>query len=92
VIRRRQGEYARAKKALTDAVEVNEKIGNQLWLATALLELGRLLKETGDHAGAREVLTRALEICRRHGIHRDEARALEELRSLGPLDETSAEG
>jgi tetratricopeptide (TPR) repeat protein len=92
-ILRSRGNYELAEDLLAEAAELNGAIGNQLGLGHTLKELGNLRGDIGDPAGAEQLLTRALEIFRSHGLHRDEAKVIDDLGRLGLLDETStAEG
>jgi tetratricopeptide (TPR) repeat protein len=84
---RRQGNYEQAANQFRSAEELNTDIGNQLGRATTLKEWGELCIAIGDIPGAKEWLTRSLELFRKYGIQRDEAGPIELLRSLGLMDE-----
>lgn len=88
---RGQRDYSRAENVLSNAIELSERIGNQLGLVTALEELGTLHDAEGDTPGAVDLWMRALEICRNHGIRREEARLREKLRSRGLLGNAEAD-
>ena len=76
------GDWKAARRSLAEAVRLASTIDERLPLGYAQWHLGRLALETGDHAGAAEILERALKVFR--DLHLDdEARKVEsELRAL----------
>jgi tetratricopeptide (TPR) repeat protein len=77
-----QSDYSRGVNTLHNAEERSREIGYQLGLANALDELGVLYKADGDSTGAGAKWMEALELCRKYGIHREESKLMDKLRSL----------
>ena len=87
----RQQDRGRAASTLYKAIGLSRQIGNQLGLINAMGDLAELREAEGDRAVAVYYWMRALKICRKHGIHREESRLVNKLTSLGLRQQTAGD-
>jgi tetratricopeptide (TPR) repeat protein len=87
----RRQDRGRALGYLNDAVRLSTNIGNHLGHVNALVELAELFMADGNRKAAVETWLRALEITRKHGIKREEAKLVAKLSSLGVLKKSTTD-
>jgi tetratricopeptide (TPR) repeat protein len=79
ILAQHRGDYAEAERRYRQALDINERLGNQAGMASGYHQLGRLAQHRGDYAEAERRYQQALDIKEQLGNQADMATSYHQL-------------